>query len=72
MGMPSRRDPDALPPGSFFEAVGGLAYFVLSGLGKGNAVYAIKAGVLTGKQSFSDQRYAHIEPIDMDVILQLY
>ena len=48
IGMPTRRDPDALPPGDLLEAIGGLIYYILSGLGKGNAVFAIKAGVLTG------------------------
>jgi hypothetical protein len=49
MGLPRRRDPDALPPGNVLEAFGGLIYYVLSGLGRGNAVYALKSGVLTSE-----------------------
>ncbi|ESK92525.1 hypothetical protein Moror_4433 [Moniliophthora roreri MCA 2997] len=47
LGMASPRDPDALPPSNSFEwVVSGLYKFITS-LGGGNALYAVKAGILT-------------------------
>lgn len=45
--MTKRRDPDALPPGSLLEALGTMVYHLVSGIGRGNVVFAIKAGILT-------------------------
>ncbi|KII83920.1 hypothetical protein PLICRDRAFT_179954 [Plicaturopsis crispa FD-325 SS-3] len=47
LGMPRRRDPDALPPNNAFEAVMNFIYNATKGLGSGNALFAIKAGVLS-------------------------
>ncbi|KAG6811615.1 hypothetical protein H0H92_006630 [Tricholoma furcatifolium] len=47
LGMPLRRDPDALPPRNAFEAMLGYIYYSLTGLSGGNIVFAIKAGFLT-------------------------
>ena len=48
--MPRVRDPDALPPRNSTEWVMTLIYKFIIGLGGGNAVFAAKAGLLTGKQ----------------------
>ncbi|KAJ3712876.1 hypothetical protein C8R42DRAFT_727627 [Lentinula raphanica] len=49
MGLPypKRRDPDALPPGNVWELMGRWVYKRVVGLTGGNALYAVKAGVLT-------------------------
>ncbi|KAJ3758691.1 hypothetical protein EV360DRAFT_43339 [Lentinula raphanica] len=49
MGLPypKRRDPDALPPGNIWELMGRWVYKRVVGLTGGNALYAVKAGVLT-------------------------
>ena len=47
LGIPHRRDPDALPPGNVFEWISNTIYTLLVGLGGGNVVFAIKAGILT-------------------------
>ncbi|KAJ7581095.1 hypothetical protein C8J56DRAFT_256925 [Mycena floridula] len=47
LGMPRRRDPDALPPGNAIEWLMSHLYRGIGGLGGGNALYAIKAGALT-------------------------
>ena len=52
IGVPRRRDPDALPPSTWLETVGGVIYYVLSGLGKSNSVFAIKGGIMTGTSVF--------------------
>ncbi|KDR73331.1 hypothetical protein GALMADRAFT_228417 [Galerina marginata CBS 339.88] len=47
LGLPRRRDPDALPPRNIFESfLRGLHYFLV-GLGSGNAIFGMKAGLLT-------------------------
>ena len=46
---PERRDPDALPPGNGLEALGNIVYHAVSALGRGNAVFGLKAGLLSGK-----------------------
>ncbi|OCB89516.1 hypothetical protein A7U60_g3311 [Sanghuangporus baumii] len=43
-----RRDPDALPPTNAIEAIGTLIYASVNALGRGNAVFGFKAGVLSG------------------------
>jgi hypothetical protein len=48
LGMPRRRDPDALPPANTFEQILNIIYHHFSGLGGGNVLFAIKAGVLSG------------------------
>jgi hypothetical protein len=48
LGMPRRRDPDALPPHNLFEWVMSHTFRAISALGTGNTLYAIKAGILTG------------------------
>ncbi|KAG5644457.1 hypothetical protein DXG03_008356 [Asterophora parasitica] len=47
LGMPQRRDPDALPPRNIFESVMGVLYYSVTGLSGGNILFAIKAGILT-------------------------
>ncbi|KAL0581273.1 hypothetical protein V5O48_000756 [Marasmius crinis-equi] len=47
LGLPRRRDPDALPPRNGFEWVVSHLYRFVVGLGGGNALYAVKAGILT-------------------------
>ena len=51
--MPRARDPDALPPRNSTEWVMTLVYKFVMGLGGGNAIFAAKAGVLSGKQRFN-------------------
>jgi hypothetical protein len=48
LGMPRRRDPDALPPRNTFESFMMLLYDGLSSLGRGNFLFALKAATLTG------------------------
>ena len=55
-GLPRRRNPDALPPADWLEVIGEWTYYVMSGLGRGNAVFAIKAGIMTGTNSHYTQR----------------
>lgn len=47
LGMPRRRDPDALPPHNGFEWLMNKLYHGVANLGGGNALFALKAGVLT-------------------------
>jgi hypothetical protein len=47
--MPQVRDPDALPPRNSTEWVMTLIYKFIIGLGGGNAIFAAKAGLLSGK-----------------------
>lgn len=47
LGQAVRRDPDALPPRNTLEAVMGHLYRMVAGLGGGNALFAIKGGVLS-------------------------
>lgn len=46
--MTKRRNPDALPPGNYIEALGKLAHHSIVGLGRGNAEFSLKAAILTG------------------------
>ena len=48
IGAAQRRDPDALPPQNSFEALMNVFYHSFRGLSRGNQLFAIKAGVLTG------------------------
>jgi hypothetical protein len=48
---PRGRDPDAMPPSNAFESVMGWLYDVTQVFGKGNVLFALKAGVLTSKHS---------------------
>jgi hypothetical protein len=47
------RDPDALPPRNSIEWVMTLVHKFIMGLGGGNAIFAAKAGLLSGKQHFN-------------------
>ncbi|KAI6026427.1 hypothetical protein BKA83DRAFT_4243292 [Pisolithus microcarpus] len=47
LGQAVRRDPDALPPRNTSEAIMGHLYRMVTGLGGGNALFAIKGGVLS-------------------------
>ncbi|KAI0716122.1 hypothetical protein C8T65DRAFT_738161 [Cerioporus squamosus] len=47
LGMTRRRDPDALPPSNAFQQVMYWVYELTSALTRGNALFAIKAGLLT-------------------------
>ncbi|KAF9028574.1 hypothetical protein BDZ89DRAFT_1066048 [Hymenopellis radicata] len=47
LGMANKRDPDALPPHNVFEWVMNQLYMFFRGCGGGNALYAVKAGILT-------------------------
>ena len=47
LGMTRRRDPDALPPSNKFEAAMYWLHKAFAALGHGNAVFAIKAGLIT-------------------------
>ncbi|KAF5391062.1 hypothetical protein D9757_003093 [Collybiopsis confluens] len=44
---PKRRDPDALPPDNVWEVIGGWIYKHVAGMMSGNALFAVKAAVLT-------------------------
>ena len=48
LGMTGRRDPDALPPTNVFQWVMHYVHDLLAGLTRGNALFALKAGTLTG------------------------
>jgi hypothetical protein len=48
LGIPQRRDPDALPPKNHFEWIMSNLYRGVTGLGGGNALFTVKAGLLTG------------------------
>ncbi|KIK91214.1 hypothetical protein PAXRUDRAFT_150011 [Paxillus rubicundulus Ve08.2h10] len=47
LGQAVRRDPDALPPRNAFESVVNWLYRTITGIGGGNALFALKAGALT-------------------------
>lgn len=47
LGLPRRRDPDALPPRNIFEQAISAVYYSLTGLEGENVLFAVKAGVLT-------------------------
>ena len=51
LGETKPRDPDALPPSNFFELLMFWMFKGFAALGGGNIVFAIKAGLLTGKNS---------------------
>lgn len=51
--MPRARDPDALPPRNSTEWIMALIFKFIMGLGGGNAIFAAKAGLLSGKQRLS-------------------
>lgn len=48
LGMPRRRDPDALPPNNIVERALNIIYHGAFSLGGGNMLFAVKAGLLTG------------------------
>ena len=48
LGLPSRRDPDALPPRNAFELVMNYIYKGTVAMRGGNTLFAVKAAVLTG------------------------
>lgn len=45
--MTRRRDPDALPPSNAFQHAMHWIHDMVSALGRGNALFALKAGLLT-------------------------
>lgn len=47
LGLPHQRDPDALPPRNILESFFSILYGFFNGVGGGNVVYAVKAGLLT-------------------------
>ncbi|TFK48067.1 hypothetical protein OE88DRAFT_1635639 [Heliocybe sulcata] len=47
LGQPRRRDPDVLPPRNVWELIATELYHIAGALGRGNSLYAFKAGVLT-------------------------
>lgn len=47
LGLPRRRDPEALPPQNLFESAMRFLYRFVVALGSGNAVFSLKAGLLT-------------------------
>ncbi|TFK66336.1 hypothetical protein BDN72DRAFT_880366 [Pluteus cervinus] len=47
LGLPRRRDPDALPPRNRVEWLMSRVYYAIAGLAGGNVLFALKAGVLT-------------------------
>lgn len=49
LGMPRRRDPDALPPDNAVERALNIVYHGIFSLGGGNMLFAMKAGLLTGR-----------------------
>lgn len=51
LGMPRPRDPDALPPSNPFEWVMNFMYRAFTGIGGGNLIFALKAGLLTSQNS---------------------
>lgn len=70
LGQTRRRDPDALPPSNLFEAVMYWLYHATAALGGGNVLFAIKAGLLTGKLSFvmSVEKWSSImEPVALSL-----
>ena len=50
LGETEVRDPDALPPRNTLEAIGTNVHSFFKGIGGGNVVYAIKAGVMTSSR----------------------
>lgn len=46
LGAAEPRDADALPPSNAIELVGTYVYCFLSGIGRGNAQFALKAGMM--------------------------
>ena len=47
LGKAVRRDPDALPPRNALEKTMNWMYHMAKGMGGGNVLYALKAGILT-------------------------
>ncbi|KAI0641257.1 hypothetical protein C8Q79DRAFT_919931 [Trametes meyenii] len=47
LGMTRRRDPDALPPTNAFQSVMHWVYELATALGRGNSLFALKAGLLS-------------------------
>ena len=48
LGIPRRRDPDALPPRNAFESCMNLLHYAISSVRRGNFLFAFKAALLTG------------------------
>lgn len=49
LGQAVRRDPDALPPRNALEKTVNWMYHRTKEIGGGNALYALKAGILTSE-----------------------
>lgn len=53
LGSANRRDPDALPPQNFVQLIMHCIYSGLTALFRGNCLFALKAGLLTGAFQYS-------------------
>lgn len=49
LGQAVRRDPDALPPRNALERTMNWLYHIATEIGGGNALFALKAGILTSE-----------------------
>lgn len=49
LGIARKRDPDRLPPHNAFEWAMNKLYGFVTGMGGGNVLYAIKAGIFTSE-----------------------
>ncbi|KAJ2933854.1 hypothetical protein H1R20_g3236, partial [Candolleomyces eurysporus] len=47
LGLPKKRDPDALPPRNALELILNTVYHALNGITTGNSLFAIKAGLIS-------------------------
>jgi hypothetical protein len=51
LGLPEKRDPDALPPRNALELIMNTVYHALNSVTAGNSLFAIKAGLISGLYS---------------------
>jgi hypothetical protein len=51
IGAAQQRDPDALPPQNSLETIMNIIYHTSRDVFRGNQLFAIKAGILTGQHS---------------------
>lgn len=49
LGEAARRDPDALPPRNLLEKTANWVYHGVTKIGGGNALFALKAGILSSE-----------------------
>jgi len=57
LGMPRRRDPDALPPRNALESFMNVLYHAVFSFGSGNSLFAVKAGIFTGYKTIVASGY---------------